>query len=212
MFDVKFTSDLKAADLTVLLFFEDKIDKSYYEAFDDKCDGMVSKILGDKKLFDRKFAKSRSITYMDGDHFRYITLIGLGKEDDLKGYQLVEIGGKIASVANCFRSNIVSVDGNINFKNFNPKEGQFGAFIAGGAHLASYRFDKYRTGLKDEDKPVLSKLNIMLPDVPSAETRYKEVESILSGIFLARDVISEPSNILYPESYAMSKPSQRSKS
>ena len=202
MFDVKFTSDLKAADLTVLLFFEDKIDKSYYEAFDDKCDGMVSKILGDKKLFDRKFAKSRSITYMDGDHFRYITLIGLGKEDDLKGYQLVEIGGKIASVANCFRSNIVSVDGNINFKNFNPKEGQFGAFIAGGAHLASYRFDKYRTGLKDEDKPVLSKLNIMLPDVPSAETRYKEVESILSGIFLARDVISEPSNILYPESYA----------
>ena len=202
MFDVKFTSEIKAADVTVLLFFEDKIDAGYYEAFDDKCNGAVSKILGDKKLFDGKFAKSRNITYVDDDHLKYITLIGLGKEEDLMAYQLVEIGGKIASVANCLRSKVVSVDGNINFKNFSPKEGQFGAFIAGGAHLASYRFDKYKTGLKDEDKPVLSKLNIMLSDIESAEMRYKEVEAILSGVFLARNVTSEPGNVLYPESYA----------
>ena len=202
MFDVKFTSDLKAADLTILLFFEDKIDQAYYEAFDDKCGGAISKILSNQKLFDAKFAKSRNITYVDGDDLKYITLIGLGKEDALKAYQLVEIGGKIISTANCLRSKSVSVDTNISFKHFAPKEGQVGAFLACGAHLASYRFDKYKTGLKDEDKEVLSQLNIALSDVESAEKRYKEIEAIVAGIFLARDVISEPPNVLYPESYA----------
>ena len=202
MFDIKFTSDLPSSDLTILLFFEDKIDPAYYKAFDIKSGGVVSKILNNKKLFDAKFAKARNITYVEGDHLKYITLIGLGKEDDLKAYQLVEIGGKIASAANCLKSKSVSVKGDINFKNFSPKEGQFGAFVAGGAHLVSYRFDKYKTGIKDEDKPALSSLNIMLPDVESAQKRYTEVEAIISGIFLARDVISEPPNVLYPESYA----------
>jgi len=202
MFDVKITKDLQSNDLTVLLFCEDKIEKEYYKDLDDKCGGTISKILEDKKQFDGKFAKSRNVTYVENGSLKYVTLIGLGKEENLKAHQLVEIGGKIVSVGRCLNSKSISVNGHINLKNFDPKEGQLGAFIAGGAHLSSYRFDKYKTGLKEQDRPVLSKLNISLADVESAEKRYKEVEAIISGIFLARDVISEPPNVLYPESYA----------
>lgn len=202
MFDVKFTPEIQNTDLTILLFFEGENNPSYYQDLDKKTNGLISKFLVDKKLFDAKFCKTKNITYVENDELKYVILVGLGKEEEFQAYQLVEIGGKIYSTANCLKAQSVSVKGDLNFKKFNPAEGQVGAFIAGGAYLASYRFDKYKTDKKDENKPALKKLYITPPELVGAEKRYKEVESILSGIFLARDVISEPGNVLYPESYA----------
>lgn len=203
MFDVKFASDVQNSDVTVLLFFEAQVNEDYYKEYDQKSNGAISKILADTKLFNGKFGKVRSATYVEDGAFKIVTLMGLGKEEELKAYQLVEIGGKIYSMSsNCYRTKTVSVKADFDFKNFDKSEGQVGAFIAGGAKLASYKFDKYRTGLKEEDKPTLTALNITPPDVAGAEKRYREVEAIIAGIFLARDVISEPPNVLYPESYA----------
>lgn len=202
MFDIKFTKDLKSSDLTILLFCEGNANKDYYKIFDDKCHGALSKILSDKNLFDAKFGKIYHMPYKDGDQMNYIGLVGLGKEDEIKAYQIAEIGGKIANLANSLRVESVSVDCNLSIGNSALKDGELGAFISGGAHLGSYRFDKYKTDIKDQEKPTLSKINIVSANADSTEKKYSEIESIVSGVYLARDVTSEPGNIIYPESYA----------
>ena len=77
------------------------------------------------------------------------------------------------------------------------------AEIALGAKLKSYTFDKYFTKKKPEEKPQLKAVTVILKDSKKAEKTYKSHhESTAESVFLARDLASEPANILYPESYA----------
>jgi leucyl aminopeptidase len=76
------------------------------------------------------------------------------------------------------------------------------AHVGYGALLRSYRFDKYRTTLKAEDKPTLAKMTVLVDGHVKARKLFTELEAVAEGVFLARDLVSEPPNILYPESYA----------
>ncbi len=76
------------------------------------------------------------------------------------------------------------------------------AHIGYGALLRSYRFDKYRTTLKDEDKPTLAKMTVLSAGQAKAKKHFTDLEAVAGGVFLARDLVSEPPNVLYPESYA----------
>jgi leucyl aminopeptidase len=71
-----------------------------------------------------------------------------------------------------------------------------------GARLASYRFDSYRTKLKTEQKPTLKLVDVAMEGPASARARYEKDAAMIEGVFLARDLVSEPPNILYPEEYA----------
>lgn len=77
-----------------------------------------------------------------------------------------------------------------------------GAHAAMGARLASYRFDSYRTKLKPEQKPTLQAVEIMMDGTAAAKARAEKDEAIVEGVFFARDLVSEPPNVLYPETFA----------
>ncbi len=73
--------------------------------------------------------------------------------------------------------------------------------LALGANLRSYRFDKYKK--VDEDaRPMLEVLHLLVDDEISAKNLYIPLDAQLKGVFTARDLVSEPANVLYPESYA----------
>ena len=74
------------------------------------------------------------------------------------------------------------------------------ARFAAGAVLRNWRFDTYRTKLKDAQKPSLQTLTIVgSPDgTASAWARH---EAIAKGVFLTRELVTEPANIIYPESF-----------
>lgn len=76
------------------------------------------------------------------------------------------------------------------------------ADIALGARLRAYRFDKYRTTLKADKKPKLKKLKLLTADPKAAEAAWEIAESVASGVEFPRDLVTEPANILYPESFA----------
>jgi leucyl aminopeptidase len=77
-----------------------------------------------------------------------------------------------------------------------------GAHAAMGARLSSYRFDTYRTKLKPEQKPTLQAVEIVLEHTAAAKARAEVDAAIVEGVFFARDLVSEPPNVLYPESFA----------
>ncbi len=77
--------------------------------------------------------------------------------------------------------------------------------VAVGAELGSYSFDRYRSadpeqpGSGDSEAP----LTIVTRDSEAARRQFqRQGEALVSGASFARDLIREPANILYPESFA----------
>ncbi len=71
-----------------------------------------------------------------------------------------------------------------------------------GAILASYSFSKYRSLKNEEKDKKLTKITVITPYPEEAEKTFKPWENLAKGIYTARDLISEPANALYPETFA----------
>ena len=76
------------------------------------------------------------------------------------------------------------------------------AAAAMGAALRAYRFDRYRTREKAEDKPRLQSLTLLCADAAAAEEAWEPLAAVAHGVFLARDLASEPPNVLFPAEMA----------
>ena len=77
--------------------------------------------------------------------------------------------------------------------------GFFSEFICGFT-LKSYKFNKYKTLNKKEiDKKINFK--IVTSNRSKIEKKYKYYDAIKEGVFLTRDLVSEPPNILNPKAY-----------
>jgi leucyl aminopeptidase len=68
--------------------------------------------------------------------------------------------------------------------------------------LRSYRFSKYLTKEKEEDKPSLKKLIFVCENNEAARERFDSLEKICDAVFFTRNLVSEPANIIYPETLA----------
>ena len=75
----------------------------------------------------------------------------------------------------------------------------FSEFIF-GFNLKSYTFSKYKT--LDKDK-INKKINfkIITSNKENIEKKYRYYDSIKEGVFLTRDLVSEPPNVLTPKAY-----------
>jgi leucyl aminopeptidase len=130
-----------------------------------------------------------------------IVLIGLGKPGALDAVGVQALGGRLAaSLANTGESAAaVAVDDGTDQKLATAEQA---ANLAYGARLRSYRFDKYRTTEKPEAKPSLKKFTVMSSDPNAAKKAFDPLQKISDGVFVARDLVSEPANVIYPEALA----------
>ncbi|MGH8761158.1 MAG: leucyl aminopeptidase [Burkholderiales bacterium] len=79
---------------------------------------------------------------------------------------------------------------------------ELSAHAALGLRLASYRFDKYRTREKAGDRPSLQAARIVVQDPAQAAKEFAPLARLADAIGFARDLVSEPPNVLYPEEFA----------
>lgn len=73
------------------------------------------------------------------------------------------------------------------------------AHLAHGAALRAWRFDRYRTTMKEKQKPSLTAFDVL--GVTGAEAWHDRLAAIAAGVARTRELVSEPANILYPESF-----------
>ncbi len=77
------------------------------------------------------------------------------------------------------------------------------AQLALGMRLRAYSFDLYKTKRKDdEEKPENRTITLQAKDVAAAKKALKSRMAIADGVELARDLVNEPPNVLYPEAFA----------
>jgi len=76
------------------------------------------------------------------------------------------------------------------------------ARFAQAALLRSWRFDRYRTTLPEKQKPTLETIEIVVGDaLQTAEAAWAPLKAVAEGVAFSRTLVSEPANILYPESF-----------
>ena len=129
-----------------------------------------------------------------------IILAGAGKADKLDKLAAEMLGGNAIVKVLATREKVAAfaMDG---FSSSVLADEDLAAHIAYGARLRSYRFDKYRTTQEKDEKQVLGKIAFHNAHSKSKAT-YAELEKLIDGIFITRDLVSEPANILHPESFA----------
>jgi leucyl aminopeptidase len=70
-----------------------------------------------------------------------------------------------------------------------------------GAALRSWRYDRYRTKLKDNQKPTLDEIVVVGGDAGAAQRYDQRWAPVVEGVSLTRELVTEPANIIYPESF-----------
>ena len=129
-----------------------------------------------------------------------LLLVGLGKADALDEKGLEVIGAQIAARLNGLGETVATFE--VEAPKAKVKSGEIAAHLAFGAMLRSYRFEKYRTKNLDEQEKRLASLTVAVADVAAAKKAYAGLGAVADGTFLARDLVNEPPNILYPVEFA----------
>ncbi|MDX1710815.1 MAG: leucyl aminopeptidase [Rhodovibrionaceae bacterium] len=129
-----------------------------------------------------------------------VLLFGMGKAEELGDTDLDEVGGSIVAKMNEAGEKEVAVYVD-EIKGTAKTSAERAARHAFGARLRGYRFDRHKTKEEADSKPSLSKVTFMLEDHADAKKAYKPLDKVTEGVFLTRDVVSEPANLMYPETF-----------
>ena len=128
-----------------------------------------------------------------------LVVVGVGKARDLKAQDFVKLGGgamgKIPATAS-EATLIADLPGGA----IRPERA---ADLALGAQLRAYAFDHYKTKRKEEEeKAAKIKVTIAVAGVAAAQKAFAARAAVADGVAIARDLVNEPANVLYPEEFA----------
>ena len=72
--------------------------------------------------------------------------------------------------------------------------------VLAGAVMASYQFGQYFT--KNAPKTIEAVITAISGDAGQMQSDWQEKQALIDGVFVARDLVYEPANKLYPEEFA----------
>lgn len=184
-----------AANVLCLGVYEENKLPEPTQKWDKTLKGLLSESLK-KSRFKGKLNQSLSVFSPEGTQF---ILIGLGKNSDQNEMQSIKIGGSIAQALTASPSG----EGAVEIYDLKGcKDEELVAKLAYGALLKSWRFEKYFTTKTPDELYNVKKITFMAPDVAATEKHFEPLSSIAEGVFFTRTVVSEPGNVIIPETLA----------
>ena len=177
-----------------LFAFEGAVLRGAVADLDKASGGMVARALANARFTGAR-GQTLELVAPHGVDAARVVIAGLGKQEEFderaaelgaaRAYQVVKTSG--------VESLVVRAPG---------ASGSQAAHAALGARLAAYRFDRYRTTEKAEKKPSIKNVLVATENASAASKVWKKLSTLADAIVLARDLVSEPANILYPEEFA----------
>lgn len=164
----------------------------------DKANKGLLKSAMESSRFEGKLHQNLTVFTKD----RRVVLYGLGDGSDINNLWAENIGGGIYAALSRSGESEAAVVMDHSKGGDDDAYIEFAAHLGYGALLRSYSFDKYKTKQKPDDKASLAKISVLTGPYVKARRVFGELEKVAQGVFLTRDLVSEPPNVLYPESYA----------
>ena len=168
-------------------------------ALDERSNGLIRRSL--RVFGGLKNGQTHDLMLPAGLELDRVILMGVGKEGETTHQDLVELGGTLYSILHSAKisSTTVASFGGID-RIGDPS--QASQAVALGARLKSYSFSKYRS--KNEEnghKPHQISFHGL---AENAEKSFDSTFSLSSAVAFARDLVTEPANILTPAQFAAS--------
>jgi leucyl aminopeptidase len=149
--------------------------------------------------FKGKKGATLDILEPEGIKIQRLIVIGTGKPTELKERDFLKFGGVLAGKLNS-GSEAVTVMAELPDGAMEPAQA---AAVASGVRLRAYRFDRYKTKKKDgEDTGLRAQISLAVDDVAAARKMSAGTGHLVDGVVLARELVNEPPNVLYPEEFA----------
>ncbi|QLC26777.1 leucyl aminopeptidase [Parasphingopyxis algicola] len=122
---------------------------------------------------------------------RRIVIVGAGNGDDTESLQ--KAGG--AAMAKLLTSGETALA----FDARTSGEKDAGSRMAFGALQRSWRLDSYRTKAPAKTKPTVEEIAVVANDAEAK--RWDHFQALYAGIALARELVTEPPNIIHPQGF-----------
>lgn len=149
--------------------------------------------------FKGKSGSILDILAPEGIKIQRLIVIGAGKGTGLKETDFLKFGGLIAGKLNA-ASDQVTVMAEL------PEDAMTSAqaaSIASGLRMRAYKFTRYKTKKKDGDDTTLrAEVSIAVSEPNAARKAFAPESHIVDGVIIARELVNEPPNVLYPEEFA----------
>jgi len=148
----------------------------------------------DRQRFEGEGASVSEQFIDDNGSVRRLLVIGVGS-NGARGEAAEKLGGTAASRLQTSgeKTAVIDVSG-LGY------DADTAARVGLGAALRSWRYDRYRTKLKDNQKPTLEE--VVIVGVAGAGDRYSQRWApVVDGVSLTRELVTEPANIIYPETF-----------
>lgn len=162
--------------------------------------GALSRAVGSSR-FSGKSNQTLILNAPAGVAASRVVLVGLGKAGDFDARAAQNVGGTIVSTLEKSGDSAVTIA--VDAVDGAPvSPAVMAANVGFGALLRGYRFDKYRTKEKPDDKPSLNRITVATPAHARARGEFRPLAEVAEGVFLTRDLVSEPANVIFPASLA----------
>ena len=149
--------------------------------------------------FKGKSGSTLDILAPEGLKAPRLIVVGAGKVSALKDNDFLKFGGAIAGKLRSGKE-AVTVIAELPAGVMKPDQA---AAIASGLRLRAYTFDRYKTKKKDgEDAALSADISLAVGDVAAARTAFAPNAHIVDGVILARELVNEPPNVLFPVEFA----------
>jgi leucyl aminopeptidase len=128
-----------------------------------------------------------------------LVIVGVGKIAELKTKDFLRLGG-IAAGKLSANTREASVFCELPDQAMTAEQA---ADLALGMMLRAYAFERYKTKRKEgEERGLKAKVTLGVADLASARKAWRRREALGEGVMLARDLVNEPGNVLFPEEFA----------
>ena len=170
---------------------------------DKNTDGALTRAIGASR-FEGKKGQWLTVMGPKGVGAGRVMLCGLGELAELSETDLQTVGGEAVGkvLTSGEKSLTVALDPLSSGRKKGIGDDQAAAHVGYGAVLASYRFDKYATKKKPTELPSLTGVTIATKAHTAARRAYGALGKIAEGVFLTRDLVTEPANVMTPSKLA----------
>ena len=144
--------------------------------------------------FEREAAAVAETFISEGDRVRRLLLVGLGgrREDEAL---FEKVGGALSAKLLLSGETRLVVDlGGLDLG------AEAAARIGFGAAARAWRYDTYRTKLGRKARPTLEEV-VIVGGGDGVEAEWTRRSALFDGIALARELVTEPANVIYPVSF-----------
>jgi len=149
--------------------------------------------------FKGKSGSALDIIAPPGMPLSRLVVIGVGKARDLKSQDFVKLGGiAMGKVPPAVSAATIVAD-----LPGAPIRPERIADLALGVTLRAYAFERYKTKRKEgEEKAEQVTVTIAVRAVAPVQKAFAPRRAIGDGVQIARDLVNEPANVLFPEEFA----------